>query len=68
MDGQGFGKVYMESSKRIIDFKAGWLSGSQGHTVLLERRKESDAILSVDPTETNQISMRIDGTELQFYR
>ena len=68
MDGQGFGKVYMESSKRIIDFKAGWLSGSQGQTVLLERRKESDAVLSVNPTETSRIEMRIDGKDLEFYR
>lgn len=68
MDGQGFGKVYIESPKRIVDFQASWIGGSQGHSILLERRKESNAIAMVDPADPNSLLMRIDGTEIKFTR
>ena len=68
MDGQQFTKFYMESAERIVDFEASWLGGSQGKNILLERRKESDASATVSPSYPNAIVLRIDGTEMLFYR
>jgi hypothetical protein len=68
MSGQQFGKVYMESNKRIIDFEASWLGGSQGQSILLERKKDSDAIATVSASYPNALVLRIDGTDMLFYR
>jgi hypothetical protein len=68
MSGQQFGKVYIESEERIIDFKASWIGGSEGHSILLERKKESNAILSVDPNLPNRATLRIDGLDIVFTR
>ena len=68
MSGQHFGKVYMESADRIIDFEASWLGGSQGKSILMERRKDPDAVAAVSPSYPNALILRIDGTEMLFYR
>ena len=68
MNGQQFTKFYIESADRIVDFEAGWLGGSQGNSILLERRKESDASATVSPSYPNALVLRIDGTEMLFYR
>ena len=58
----------MESDERIVDFEASWLGGSQGKSILLERQKESDASATVSPSYANALVLRIDGTEMLFYR
>lgn len=68
MSGQQFDKIYMESSDRIIDFEGSWLGGSQGKSIILERRKEPDAIAAVSPSYPNALILRIDGAEMLFYR
>ena len=68
MSGQEFNKVYLESEQRIVDFDPSWLGSSQGKSMLLERRKDSDAIAMVDPASPNTLLLRIDGTEIQFSR
>ena len=68
MSGQQFTKFYMESEERIVDFEASWLGGSQGKSILLERRRDSDAMATVSPSYPNALVLRIDGTEMLFYR
>ncbi len=68
MSGQQFGKVYIESEERIIDFTASWIGRSEGHSILLERKKESNAILSIDPDLPNRATLRIDGLDIVFTR
>lgn len=68
MSGQQFTKFYMESADRIVDFDASWLGGSQGKSILLARRKDTDAIATVSPSYPNALVLRIDGTEMLFYR
>ena len=68
MSGQQFRKVYLESEQRIVDLEASWLGSSQGKSILLERKKDSDAIAMVDPASPNTLLLRIDGTEIKFSR
>ena len=65
MSGQHLDKVYMESADRIIDFEASWLGGSQGKSILMERRK-TDA-LAVSPLIQTLWSSDY-GSEMLFYR
>ena len=66
MSGQNFDKVYMESADRIIDFEASWVGGSQGKSILMERRKDPDAVAAVSPLIQTHWSSELMGQKCSF--